>query len=226
MYYLGIDGGGTKTAFEIINGNGNILSSLKTETCNYIQIGKEKFGKVIREGVAAVCDKAEIQTTDLCFTCIGIPSFGEISTDTSDLISIAKEALHSNNIKCVNDVEVAWAGSLACNPGINLLAGTGALGYGKDQKNNAVRVGGWGYFCGDEGSAYWLGKKLIELFTKEADGRIAKGKTYDIVCREFNLNSDFDFISVIYNMGMHLTKLFVICYNKRYERVSNEFRRI
>ena len=27
-------------------------------------------------------------------------------------------------------------------------------------------------------------------------------------------------------MGMHLTKLFVICYNKRYERVSNEFRRI
>ena len=199
MYYLGIDGGGTKTAFEIIDENGNILSSFKTETCNYIQIGKENFGRVIKEGAIGVCSKANISISDVYFSCIGIPSFDEIASDTSELKNIAMTALQSSNVKCVNDVEVAWSGSLACEPGINLLAGTGSMGYGVDQKNNAVRTGGWGYFCGDEGSAYWLGKKLIELFTKQADGRLKKDKIYDIVRKEFDITADFDFISVIYD---------------------------
>lgn len=198
MYYLGIDGGGTKTAFEIIDEKGNILSTLTTPTCNYIQIGKENFGKVISDGSAAVCAKANIGLEDIDYTCIGIPSFGEIESDTQKLIEITQNALKSKNVKCVNDVVIAWAGSLGCEPGINLLAGTGSMGYGVDQKNNAMRTGGWGYFCGDEGSAYWLGKKLIELFTKQADGRMEKSRTYDIVCKEFGLTSDFSFIDVVY----------------------------
>ncbi len=199
MYFLGIDGGGTKTAFEIIDENGNILSSIKTSTCDYLQIGKENFGKMIGEGALGACEKANISMSDVDFTCIGVPSFGEIASDVPELIAKAKEALRSDRVECVNDVEVAWAGSLACKPGINILAGTGSMAYGADQKNNSVRVGGWGCFCGDEGSAYWLGKKLIELFSKQADGRIPKGRTYDIVCKKFGLTSDFDFISVVLN---------------------------
>ncbi|MCY1715182.1 N-acetylglucosamine kinase [Caproiciproducens galactitolivorans] len=199
MYYLGIDGGGTKTAFEIIDDKGNIVSSCKTATCSYLQIGKENYGKVVQEGAADVCAKANIRVSDIDYSCVGIPSFGETSSDTPDLVNITRSALQSGNVECVNDVVVAWAGSLACEPGINLLAGTGSMGYGMDQKNHAVRSGGWGHLFGDEGSAYWLGKKLIELFTKQADGRVEKGKTYEIVCEEFGLTSDFDFISAVYN---------------------------
>lgn len=199
MYFLGIDGGGTKTAFEIIDEKGNILSLIKTSNSDYIQIGKEGFGRVIAEGALSACEKANISLSDVCFTCIGTPCFGEIASDVPDLIANAKAALQSDRVECVNDVEVAWAGSLACKPGINILAGTGSMAYGVDQKNNSLRVGGWGCFCGDEGSAYWLGKKLIELFTKQADGRLPRGKTYDIVTKKFGLTSDFDFISVVLN---------------------------
>lgn len=199
MYFLGIDGGGTKTAFEIIDERGNILSGLKTATCNYIQIGKENFGKLILDGTAEVCRKAHIVLSDLDYTCIGIPSFGENAADAQDLKNIVEGILRNGKVKCVNDVEVAWSGSLGCEPGINLLAGTGSMGYGMDQKSNALRVGGWGYFCGDEGSAYWLGKKLIELFSKQADGRLKKGGIYDVVRKRFGLKSDFDFISVVYD---------------------------
>ncbi len=198
MYYLGIDGGGTKTAFEVIDEYGGILSAVKTSTCNYIQIGKETYGKVVREGAEAACRRAGIQLADIAFSCIGIPSFGEIADDIPELLRITKVSLGSN-VKCVNDVEVAWAGSLACEPGINLLAGTGSMGYGVDRRGHSARSGGWGSFCGDEGSAYWLGKKLIELFTKEADGRLKKSAVYDIVRREFGVASDFDFLQVIYH---------------------------
>lgn len=198
MYFLGVDGGGTKTAFEIINEKGRILAALKTPTCSYIQIGKENFGKVIYEGAKKVCEKAGISLFDLSCSCIGIPSFGEISGDEPELIKIAKSALGKNTV-CVNDVVVAWAGSLACKPGINLLAGTGSMGYGVNNSGKSARSGGWGYYLGDEGSAHWLGKKAIELFTKEADGRLEKGPMYKIICDEFSLKSDFNFISVIYD---------------------------
>lgn len=198
MYFLGIDGGGTKTAFEIIDEKGNIIFSIKTPTCSYIQIGKENFGKVVHEGAKDVCAKAGISLDDITFSCIGIPSFGEIASDVPDLTRITEEAL-GKNVVCVNDVVVAWAGSLACKPGINLLAGTGSMGYGVDTNGKSARSGGWGYFCGDEGSAHWLGKKTIELFTKEADGRYEKGPMYKIIYDEFSLESDFDFISVVYD---------------------------
>lgn len=35
-----------------------------------------------------------------------------------------------------------------------------------------------GYSVEDEASAYWIGKKTIELFSKESDGRIEKGPLY------------------------------------------------
>ena len=198
MYYLGIDGGGTKTAFEVIDGCGDILSAVKTSTCSYIQIGRENYGKVVREGAEAACRQAGIQLSDIASSCIGIPSFGEIAADVPDLLRITEASL-GRSVKCVNDVEVAWAGSLACEPGINLLAGTGSMGYGVDRKGHSARSGGWGSFCGDEGSAYWLGKKLIELFTKEADGRLKKSAVYDLVRQEFGIASDFGFLQVIYH---------------------------
>lgn len=199
MYYLGIDGGGTKTAFEIIDEAGNILAKVKAGTCNYIQVGKDRFGEVIRDGVGRICKQLNIAVSDIGGSCVGIPSFGEISADTTDLIHIVESILQTEHVQCVNDVVVAWAGSLACNPGVNLLAGTGSMAYGRDRNNHETRVGGWGFFCGDEGSAYWLGKKLIELFTKQADGRMEKSRSYDIVRKEFQIENDSELISVIYN---------------------------
>ena len=104
----------------------------------------------------------------------------------------------TENFQCGNDVEAGWAGSLACRPGINIVAGTGAIGFGRDKDGNSARASGWGYFMGDEGSGYWLGKKLISLFTKQADGREPKTPLYEIVRNTYNLEKDFDFIDVIY----------------------------
>lgn len=69
------------------------------------------------------------------------------------LNSIVGKALSSSNYKCGNDSQAAWAGSLACQPGVNIVAGTGAIGFGVDANGNMARASGWGPFCGDEGSA-------------------------------------------------------------------------
>ena len=57
-------------------------------------------------------------------------------------------------------------------------------------------VAGWDDGFSDEGSCYWLGKKALELFSKESDGRVKKGKLLEIFRYNFNLKNDFDLIDI------------------------------
>jgi len=199
MVYLGLDGGGTKTAIVLINEAGNILSYIVKPSCHYIQIGLDGFHEILADGVKEVCKKTGKNISEIDYSFLGLPAYGENKDDVPKLEAIVRDVLQSDCFKCGNDVEAGWAGSLACQPGINLVGGTGAIGFGRDSQGNSARASGWGYFCGDEGSAYWLGKQLISLFGKEADGREKKTPLYDIVRSNFNLKRDLDFISVVYD---------------------------
>src|SRR6056297_3515861 len=198
MYYLGVDGGGTKTAFVLIDKSGNVCSYTKMKSCHYIQVGFEKFKEIIKNGIKKVCELNDCRIDEISYSFLGLPGFGENKEDEAKLVKIVEDILNSKNFQCGNDVEAGWAGSLACEPGINIVGGTGAIGFGKDHTGNSARASGWGYYCGDEGSAYWLGKKLISYFSKEADGRLTKTPLYNIVKDEFDLKRDFDLITVVY----------------------------
>lgn len=199
MKFLGVDGGGTKTEFLLIDENGEILGHVKKPTCHYKQTSIENFRSVIESGIFDICTQVGINVSQIDYTFVGIPGYGEIVEDVKILDSIVEDILASKNFSNGNDSEVAWAGSLACQPGINIVAGTGAIGFGMDSKGNTARASGWGHFCGDEGSAYWLGRKVIELFTKQSDGRIEKTPLYDIVGDEFNIEDDFELLDIVLN---------------------------
>ncbi len=199
MAYLGVDGGGTKTAFMLIDQTGEVLAYDIKGGSNYLQIGKEVIKDVLSEGILAVSKQAGININQINFAFLGIPCYGEDKEGDQLIEETVAGILLGDNYVIGNDVEAGWAGSLACKPGINIVAGTGSIGYGKDQQGKSERCGGWGCFLGDEGSAYWLGKKLIKLFTKEADGRLEKTLVYQIIRDEYELQNDFDFISLIYD---------------------------
>ncbi|KEI05927.1 ATPase [Clostridium botulinum] len=198
MYYLGIDGGGTKTAFVLINEEGKILGEIEKSTCHHMQVGFDGFKNIIQQGIEEICNMVNINNTDIEYTFLGIPGYGEVDKDDMDIEEILKGIFNQNKFTVGNDVVAGWAGSLACREGINLVAGTGSIAYGVNEKNESARSGGWGYFCGDEGSAYWIAKKGIEIFTKEADGRLEKGQIYNVFKEELNLKRDFDLISLIH----------------------------
>jgi N-acetylglucosamine kinase-like BadF-type ATPase len=55
--------------------------------------------------------------------------------------------------------------------GIALIVGTGSAAIGRDASGKQKVVGGWGYHYGDEGSAYWIGRRALEAMARAADGR-------------------------------------------------------
>ncbi|SCY43975.1 N-acetylglucosamine kinase [Alkaliphilus peptidifermentans] len=196
-YYLGIDGGGSKTSYMIISEDYTIIGYYKSVSCHYMQTSKDHFQSILQEGILSVCKQAGIQIKELSFSVLGLPGYGESDEDAEYLRNSVRNILAPSPFICVNDVEVGWAASTAIEAGIHLVGGTGSIAFGKDHHGKTARAGGWGDFCGDEGSAYWLGKKAIEIFTKEADGRLTKGALYSIFKEELSLNSDFEIIDFI-----------------------------
>lgn len=199
MIFVGVDGGGTKTAFSAIDENGNNLYLYETTTCHYEQVGLDGFKNIIEKGILKIKENLKIENNSIDFVFLGVPGYGEREEYDVKIHTILNGVLKGIKFKCGNDVENGWAGSLACSPGINLVAGTGAIAYGLNEKNESARSSGWGFFCGDEGSAFWIGKKGIELFCKQADGRMEKNKLYNIYKDELKLDKDFDLINYVYN---------------------------
>lgn len=74
------------------------------------------------------------------------------------------------------------------------------------------RCGGWGYQLGDEGSAYWIAKKMLNVFCQEVDGRLEKTILYDLIKRECYLVNDYDIITFMNNLNHDRTKIAALAY--------------
>lgn len=196
-YYIGVDGGSTKTVFAVAEASGKILKTVTRSGCSYQSIGIDASVRMLSREIQEILLAEKIDAEDCRGCCIGMPCYGENLEIDAVLLATMGNLLTPIPVQMVNDVEVGWAGSLKCREGIHIAAGTGSLVFGKGVGEQRARCGGWNEFYGDEGSCYWIGRKAMELFSKEADGRIPKGALYEIVRRELGLINDFSFTDVL-----------------------------
>ncbi len=60
MYYLGVDGGGTKTKYILVDEDLKVLSEIERGTTHLHQIGIDNLKLEINEGIKEVCSKGNI----------------------------------------------------------------------------------------------------------------------------------------------------------------------
>lgn len=72
----------------------------------------------------------------------------------------------------VHDADAVLAAGTPDGWGVALIVGTGSAAVGVDRGGRREVVGGWGYWFGDEGSAYWLGRCALDAIARAADGRL------------------------------------------------------
>lgn len=196
-WFVGVDGGGTKTAvLAARKGSGERGAELATG-CSYRMLGIDGAAKVIAEAVKSSLQKVGADLTDCAGVCVGLPCFGEDPRQDEAIGRAIQKALTPAPVHIVNDVEVGWAGALAGQPGIHIVAGTGSIAFAKNGSGQTARTGGWNEFFGDEGSCYWIGREAMSVFTKEADGRLPRGALYESLRRDLSLGEDMDFIDLV-----------------------------
>ena len=195
--FLGVDGGGTKTRFLLIDETGSVLASHLEGPAYYLEIGLDGLRAMLARGIAHTLRQGQLRAEDLSYAFLGLPAYGEDSKLLPALDAAPLEALPHRRYRCDNDMVCGWAGALAGGDGINIVSGTGSIAYG-EYAGRSARAGGWGEVFSDEGSSYWLAREGLRLFSRMSDGRLARGPLYEHVRRHFGLGSDLDVCAAIY----------------------------
>ncbi len=183
MMWLGVDGGGTKTEFVLFDEGMRACERFRLGTCHPGQVGLGGMAAVLAEGLERA---RALSPEPLAGVGLGLAGFGQEADARAQMDAVAARVLEGMPYELVSDVEAAWAASLALADGIVVICGTGSIAFGRAGERSA-RAGGWGYQVGDEGSGYWLGREVLRLFSRQADGRDARGPLFDEVMRAFEL---------------------------------------
>ena len=205
--FLGVDGGGTKTAYALIDATGRIRARHVGPSVHHLAEGFTRATDLLIEGMGASLAKAACVPADVTFAFVGLPSYGEDSAMTSTMDAMPSALFEASRYRCGNDTVCSWAGSLGCKDGISVIAGTGSVAYGQYAGREA-RAGGWGELIGDEGSAYWIAREGLNLFSRMSDGRATRGPLYELVRARFGISIDLDLCARIYGESASVRRVF------------------
>jgi N-acetylglucosamine kinase len=163
-WVLGLDGGGTKTAFALADQGGNVLGP-------FVGAGINPFDQPRwREELTVLLERCPVNADEMVFSSFGLPGYGESERVSSQQLEAVRDFARER-YAALNDVAVAFAGALAGKPGVLILAGTGSMAWAGDGTRE-IRVGGWGEGFGDEGSAHWIGHRALQELSWTLDGRL------------------------------------------------------
>ncbi|MDZ7289631.1 MAG: hypothetical protein ONB42_06830 [candidate division KSB1 bacterium] len=196
-YFLGFDGGGTTLRGCLIDDSGEVLALASHPPASFPKL-REKIGEPVARLAGELQTQAglaigPVTAAGFCSTGVGRPAEREI----------VERALREKNIAettiAESDFMAAHAGAFAGGPGIIVNAGTGVFGFGRTASGENIRVGGWGYLLGDEGSGFAIAQGALIAALKDWDGRGPKTVLRSIFEKHFKVASIELCISQIYS---------------------------
>ena len=124
IYYLGIDGGGTKTEFALSDPEGKIVCRLFMDGCNPNTVGIENAKRIIENGVVQVCKDVPLSSVVVYAGIAGCASesYADEIKSMLEKMSFAACDVGSDN----NNIVAAGLGN---NEGITMILGTGICSY-------------------------------------------------------------------------------------------------
>jgi glucosamine kinase len=165
-FYLGIDGGGTKTRC-VLADETVILARAICGGSNMIRLGEAQAANALRSGIQQVCSAARISPQQISATSVGIA--GAARPEISAKIRGLLVELGLRNVEVVGDSVIALEAAFGAGPGIIAIAGTGSIVYGRNAAGDTARAGGWGFAISDEGSGHWIGERAISAILNAHD---------------------------------------------------------
>src|SRR5947208_11441050 len=178
MHVLGIDAGGTKTVCLLADDRGSVVGEGRGPGANLHVAGELALEKVVHEVMEQAIGDRAIVPAAICLGIAGVDREDEEQT----VRAIMRRIGYKSRTLVVNDALIALVAAGGDAPGVVIIAGTGAIVYGRNASGEAARAGGWGHMIGDEGSGYWIGREALTAVMRAGDGRgPATGLTDDIL---------------------------------------------
>jgi glucosamine kinase len=172
--FLGIDGGGTKTRC-ILGDEKSVLGTGSGSGCNVLRVGEACAQDSLAGAIHEACVNAGVSPWQVTRTCAGIS--GAADDGIASIVQRFLIEILGGAIEVVGDMEVALEGAFGGDPGIIVIAGTGSIAYGRNERGDKARAGGWGRVASDEGSGHWIALRALGAGLRARD----RGQNSDLL---------------------------------------------
>ena len=169
---VGVDAGGTRTRAICISVDGRVRGSGVAGPANHVTGPLGQARRSIGEAIScATAFARRSRPLPVIAVCIGSSGLEHAGEEREGRNLLDDQLLQAGTVVLDSDAYVAWAGAFRSRPGVVVIAGTGSMSLGVDANGRRVKVGGWGWRVGDEGSAYAIAVDAIRAALRTLDGR-------------------------------------------------------
>lgn len=220
LYYLGIDGGATKTDFVLTDRDGHVLGRYRCESTNPADIGVECACERLGEGIRQVCRDVSPRYVSVF---AGIS--GGLTGQAKERIRAYLETFQFAMVDNGSDAQSIVAAGLGKRDGISVIVGTGSVAF--VQENGVLhRIGGFGYLFDEGGNGYSIGRDAIAEVLWREQLKEPVGTLGSLVLQRAGTKTALESLAHFYEGGKREIAGYAPCVIEAYEQGDETAARI
>jgi glucosamine kinase len=169
-YFLGFDGGGTKTECVLAGADGRILARATAGPSNPLRGGYTRAWFSLSDAADLVLSHEKITSNHIRGICAGLGGAGRPGV-VQRVQTFFERSFPNADVDVTTDLEIALEAAFGSGEGMVLVAGTGSAAFGRDASGRTARAGGRGPWFSDEGSAFDIGRNAVRAVLLAEENR-------------------------------------------------------
>mgnify|MGYP003303499553 CR=1 FL=1 len=196
-YYIGVDGGGTKTAFALFDENKTMLESVTGPGSNHenLEEGFDAASEIIWNGLNELCRKAGKNISDISFTLMGLAGIDHPYQYDIMCAKLREKGL--KNFEIFNDGFLGVKAGSETGAAIGYNMGTGMCCNAIDRKGTMRQLAGLGDFSGDISGGGNIVVEAFRLVYNELFLGLEKTLITDMVMKEYGFEKREELLGLI-----------------------------
>lgn len=196
-YFIGIDGGGTKTAYALFDENKNMLHMVKGPGSNHenMEGSFDEAAEIIWNGIKLLLSESEISLKDVSFTLMGLAGIDHKFQHDEMFNRLLDYGLEKFEI--YNDGFIVVKAGSTGPAAIGYNCGTGTCCNSIDNDGKMLQLAGLGEFSGDIGNGHWIAMETYKAVYNDVYLGIEKTALTKMVFDEYNLSAKEEFLSLV-----------------------------
>jgi N-acetylglucosamine kinase-like BadF-type ATPase len=167
-YYIGVDGGGTKTQYALFDEKKNMLASVKTEGTNHENLagGIPEAAGILMRGIEELLLNNALMQKEITFVLMALAGMDHPYQEEAMAKALKKAGLKIP-FSVYNDGFIVVKAGVSGKAGIGYNCGTGTCCNSIDDRGNLLQIGGFGMLSGDVGGGLWIVAQTFQLVYNE-----------------------------------------------------------
>ena len=196
-YYIGVDGGGTKTEYALFDAGKNIVADIKGPGSNHenLEGSFDEAAKYIWDGINDLLKEAGKSLEDVDYTLMGLAGIDHQFQHDEMCSRLEKYGL--KNFAVYNDGFIVVKAGSVSGAAIGYNCGTGTCCNAVDKDGKMLQLAGLGDFSGDVGNGHWIATTAYKLIYDDVCLGLEKTALTQLTFEKRGLSGREDFLASV-----------------------------